>query len=78
INPFNVLDFPEDVATERGDLYSAINRYAEEMMSKFILGQEPMENWDSFVETVKDMGVDRLLEIYTVRYDSLMKSDVIW
>ena len=78
INPFNVLDFPEDVATERGDLYSAINRYAEEMMSKFILGQEPMENWDSFVETVKDMGVDRLLEIYTERYDSLMKSDVIW
>ena len=78
INPFNVLAFPDDVATERGDLYSAINRYAEEMMSKFILGTESMDKWDEFVEEAKDMGVDRLLELYTERYNDLMNSDIIW
>ena len=78
INPYNVLGFPDDVATERGDLFAQINGSIQENISKFILGQRPMSEWEDFVEEIKDMGVDRLLEIYTERYDSVMNSGIIW
>ncbi|MBE6965408.1 MAG: extracellular solute-binding protein [Ruminococcaceae bacterium] len=74
INPFNVLSFPDEVATERGDLYTSINQYVEEMVSKFIMGLEPMENWDEFVDEVNSMGVERLLELYTERYNDVLKN----
>jgi len=35
------------------------------MTLKFITGQEPIENFDKFVETIKNMGIDRAIEIKT-------------
>lgn len=50
-----------------------INAYADEMMVKYILGTEPLSSFDTYVETVKRMGIDRALEIQNaalVRYNN--------
>jgi len=38
-----------------------IETYATEMTAKFILGSEPMDNFDKYVEHVKSMGIDQIL-----------------
>ena len=50
-------------------LYSDIYTYAAEHISKFINGDEPMENYDEFVKTLEGMNVDELTDIYQAAYD---------
>lgn len=45
-----------------------IDPYVEQMEAKFIAGQEPMENWDKYVETLEKMKIERLEELYTEAY----------
>ena len=40
-----------------------INTYREEMTFKFITGQEPLENYDSFVEQIKAQGIEDAIQI---------------
>ena len=64
------------MTTEEGEEYSNtvsdINTYASEKIIKFIIGDEPMEQWDSFVETVESMDLDRCVEIYQAALDRYM------
>ncbi len=46
-----------------------INTYISEMVVKFINGSEPLSNYDKFVETLKDIGVDRYLELNQTALD---------
>ena len=39
------------------------------MISKFILGQESLDNWDSFVATLNSMGLEHVLEVRQTVYD---------
>jgi len=78
INPFDVLAFAEDLQDEKTDLWTEINTYTSEMLYKFILGQEPMEKWDEFIESTKKLGVDRLLELYTEQYNRNLESNSQW
>ena len=32
-------------------------------MQKFILGREPLENYDLYVEQMRSLGIDRLTEL---------------
>ena len=36
----------------------------QEFTSKVIIGEESLDNWDSFVASVKTMGIERCCEIY--------------
>lgn len=40
-----------------------IEKYVEEMRDKFISGNEPFSNWDSYVETLENMGLEEYVEI---------------
>jgi putative aldouronate transport system substrate-binding protein len=40
-----------------------IGTYVDEMTVKFIIGQEPLANYDAYVQQVKSMNVDRALEL---------------
>ena len=50
------------MTTAEGEAYAAkysdIQSYVNEMILKFIVGNEPMSSWDSFVAEVKAMGIE--------------------
>ncbi len=46
-----------------------INKYVEEMRDKFITGDEDLDGWDNYVQTIEQMGMEELLEVYQAAYD---------
>jgi putative aldouronate transport system substrate-binding protein len=51
------------------DLYPEIKSYVEEMTVKFIMGLEPLENFDSFLATLDSLGVNDMVAAYQSAYD---------
>ena len=50
-----------------------VKTYVQEMGLKFIMGQEPLENFDAYQENLKNMHIEELIGIYqaaTDRYES--------
>jgi len=68
-NPKRWLAFTDDENDKRYELLTALTVYAQEMTSKFMLGQKPLSEWDSYVETLNEMGIEELLGIYKEVYD---------
>ncbi|MDR0999237.1 MAG: extracellular solute-binding protein [Clostridiales bacterium] len=58
---------PITLSTQEGEehalIYSDIQTYVQEMVVKFITGQEPMANYDQFVDQIRSMGIERCIEI---------------
>lgn len=48
---------------------TAIKKYIDEQISKFILGQKDFSEWDAYVAEVKKMGIDQVIEVHTKAYD---------
>lgn len=46
--------------------------YIAEMQYKFITGQEPLTNYDSYLEQLQKMGIEELIKLYQDAYDSFM------
>lgn len=62
----------EDVLGEYGRLNRAIDQYAQEMLVKFILGTEPIGNFDLYIEELHKLGLDDLLQIKQSAYEKYM------
>jgi putative aldouronate transport system substrate-binding protein len=43
--------------------------YANEMIIKFIGGEEPLDNWDQFIAQLKKLGVDEITAAKQSMYD---------
>jgi putative aldouronate transport system substrate-binding protein len=56
-------------ADEYGALITDINTYIEESRAQFISGALPLDRFDSYIANLKNIGMDRLLEILQVSYD---------
>ena len=41
----------------------------QEFTSKVIIGEESLDNWDSFVANIKSMGIDEIVATYQAAYD---------
>ncbi|WP_257351511.1 extracellular solute-binding protein [Pseudalkalibacillus decolorationis] len=54
-----------DLATIKADM----DTYIEEMEAKFITGEVPFSEWDQFVNTLQDMGVEKFMEIQQAAYE---------
>lgn len=67
--PFPNVYLTNDAQSEVSALLSDLNTYVEQMEAKFVTGQEPLSNWDSYVAQLKKMGSDRIVEIYQQAYD---------
>ena len=46
-----------------------IDTYKSEMVSKFIMGLEPIENFDSYVTELKNRGIDEYVDMMQQAYD---------
>jgi len=53
-------------------LNTDINTYVEEMRVKFIMGTESLDNFDKYVENLKNMGLDEALQLKRDIYERYM------
>ena len=67
-NPASWVPLEEEEEKRIQNLKAEITAYMEESVSKFLLGQRPMSEWDDFQKGLEQMGVDELLEIYSAAY----------
>lgn len=70
-NPTLWLAFSNEEQKVKDEYETALAMYAQEMVSKFLLGQEPLSKWDEFVSTMKEMGTDKLTEAYESAYSRI-------
>lgn len=52
-----------DESSEYSSIMSDINTYVEQMVLKFIMGVEPIDKFDEYVEQIEKMNIDRAIEI---------------
>lgn len=67
------ISVSEEETNEISNTLNTIDTYKSEMFTKFIMGTESIDNFDTYLKNLKDMGLDRVLEIYNAalkRYDS--------
>jgi len=48
--------------------YSDISTYVSEMTCRFITGTTPLDEYDAFVESIADMGIEDCIEAYQAAY----------
>lgn len=58
-----------DETSEYAKLQTEITTYVSEMNLKFLVGEEPFENYDKYQAELKKRGMDRYLEIAQKSYD---------
>lgn len=59
-------------SSERGKIMTNLNTYADEMILRFIMGAEPLSNFDKYMDKIKGYGIDRAKEITQRAYDNYM------
>lgn len=65
-----ILKFTEDEQYVIDNKFGDISLYVEEMKAKFISGAADIETeWDAYVDTCNQMGLEEVLEVYQASYD---------
>ena len=68
------LSFTEDERDTINSVYTEIRTYKDEMITNFIMGRESLDKWDEFVDTLKDMGIEKVIDAYQTAYDRYMQN----
>jgi len=63
------ISFTSEENTRFTELMTEIRTYVEEMFMKFILGLEPLSNYDAYVSKVKELGIEEARTIYQQSLD---------
>lgn len=66
--------YTEEESKELTALAADIEKYVTEMQDKFVVGEEPLSNWDKFVDNIKKMGLDRYMEIQNDAYKRYLEN----
>lgn len=70
---FPILFYTEEETAERATLVTDITNYLTTAKAQFITGEMDIDaSWDSYMETLNAMGLERLLEIDQAAYDRYM------
>ena len=58
-----------DEGTEYSSMYTDIETYVQECNVKFIMGQLSLDDYDSYRETLRSMGIERCIELQQAALD---------
>ena len=72
--PRNGMNMTDDENEEMTNLMSDIQTFYEENVAKFVTGDRSLDEFDDFVAQMKEMGVDRIVELTQVAYDRYLES----
>lgn len=56
-------------ANERTEIMTAVETFIYEKVNQIVFGQDSIDNWDGYVQTLHDMGIDRAIEITQAAWD---------
>lgn len=65
--------FSQEVNERLVVLETDLNNYLKEAIAKFIIGELPFEEWDTYVETLNKIGLEEWVSIYQDAFDLLNK-----
>ncbi len=63
----------DEEVSQVAKIMSEVDTYNEEMFMKFIMGAEPVENFDKYVEQLHKLGIDKVIAIYQSALDRYKK-----
>ena len=58
------LTFTDEESSKLNTIVNNIQTTTDEMIFKFIMGIEPLENYDSFISTLEGFGIRDAVDIY--------------
>jgi putative aldouronate transport system substrate-binding protein len=68
------LYFNQEQAQESGQLEASLSKYVNEMLARFVSGEDDIETgWDTYLQTLDQIGLPRFLEIQQAAYDAKYK-----
>ena len=54
-------------------LTTDLTTYSSELVTDFILGRASFDDWDQYIQQLKDLGLDELIEIEQSQYDAFLQ-----
>ena len=66
----NITYFTEDESIRINELRTMIEPYVETETAKFITGVRPIEEFDSYLKELEDMGAQELIDFYAKAYET--------
>lgn len=61
--------FTSEEAAQRDEIMKQLGSYISETLSKMIIGNTPVDEFDNFVKELNDKGINKLAEIYQIVED---------
>ncbi len=72
-NPELWLPFTEEEETRKAAISDGLKAYCEENITKFLLGMQPMSEWDNFQKGLIEMGVEEFIQLHEQAYARISK-----
>ncbi len=69
------LSLLNDETSEYSELYTKLSKYIEESVTEFISGTKPMSEFNNFIDHLKELGVDRAIQIQQNAYNRYLKRE---
>ncbi len=66
------FNYNEEESDQLTALQNDIHTYVDEMTANFVAGKESFDKWDSYVDTINKMGLDRYMKINQDAYERMM------
>lgn len=63
------LSVPSELVDEYSAIFSEVNTYVREQTVAFISGERSLDEFDAYLQTLKDLKVERMIEIYQLALD---------
>jgi putative aldouronate transport system substrate-binding protein len=54
---------------EYNKIASSLNTYMQEQLTSFVVGQRDLSTWDTFIQELRDMDLDRMVELEQQAFD---------
>ncbi len=71
LDPTMYMEFTSEQSAELSDLNTSIATFVNENIQKFIIGQKPLSEWDTFQKELSELDLERVLEIYEEAYSAI-------
>lgn len=72
-NNIPIVSFTSEESSRISTIMNDVETTADEMIFKFIMGIEPMEKYDEFINRIKGFGIDEAIELYQNAVDRFNK-----